>query len=178
MARLGSVLGRLGHVLEHRCGACRFLNGFLINFLWIFHRKMDANWHPHLIKNRHQLRKAIFKESCSPCSESSNSQDSGDEVGSKNHSKINQKMMPRSMVSRHRFFIKFSSFFEPSWPPGRLLGASWEPPGGILARLGSVLGASWGRLGASWAILGHLGASWSVLGRLGLKKPPNINLSK
>ena len=32
LARLGSVLGRLGHVLGRRCGACRFLNGLLINF--------------------------------------------------------------------------------------------------------------------------------------------------
>ena len=139
---------------------------------------MDANWHRHLIKNRYQLRKAILKKSCSPCSESAIFQDSGDEVVSKNRPKIYQKMMPRSMVSQHIFFNNFSSFFEPSWPPGRLLGASWEPPGGILGRLGRVLGTSWGRLGASWAILGHLGASWSVLGRLGLKKTPKTSQHK
>ena len=133
----------------------------------IFDGKMDANWHRHLMKNRYQLRKAIFNKSCSPCSEGSIFQDSGDEVVSKNRPKIYQKMMPRSMVSQHRFFINFSSFFEPSWPPGRLLGASWEPLGGILG----VLGASWERLGsvlgASWGVLGHLGSSWSVLERLG-----------
>ena len=134
---------------------------------------MDANWHPHLIKNRYQLRKAIFKKSCSPCSESSNSQDSGNEVGSKNHSKINQKMMPRSMVFRHRFFYQIFFIFRAklaSWaPPGGLLGASWRHLGASWERLGSVLGASWG-------VLGHLGSSWSVLGHLGPKKPPNINL--
>ena len=56
-------------------------------------------------------------------------------------------------MSRHQFFIFFSHFFEPSWPPGRLLGASWRH-----------LGTTWGDLGASW---GRLGASWRVLGRLG-----------
>eukprot|EP00959_Pyramimonas_sp_CCMP1952_P410618 8605217-Pyramimonas_sp.AAC.2 len=39
------------------------------------------------------------------------------------------------------------------WPPGGLLGAAWEPLGGLV-RL------SRGLLGASWGYLGLLGASW------------------
>ena len=135
----------------------------------IFDRKMDANWHRHLIKNRYQLRKAILKKSCSPCSESSIFQDSGDEVVSKNRPKIDQKMKPRrddiSASIFYRFFLIFRTKLA-SWAPlGSLLAASWHH----LGRLGSILGASWGvlaRLGASWR---RLGVSWR---RLGLENPP------
>ena len=133
----------------------------------IFDGKMDANWHRHLIKNRSQLRKAIFKKSCSPCSESSIFQDSGDEVVSKNRPKIDQKMKPRrddiSASIFYRFFFIFQAKLA-SWAPP---GASWPPLGGILGRLGATwerLGGVLGRLGPSWVILERLGASWGVLG--------------
>ena len=117
------------------------------------------------------FERRLFEKSCSPCSESSNSQDSGDEVGSKNHSKIDQKMMPRRYGISASIFYQIFFIFRAklaSWaPPGGLLGASWRH----LGRLGSVLGASWerlggvlGRLGPSWVILERLGASWGILG--------------
>ena len=72
------------------------------------------------------------------------------------------------------FFIVFSWFFEPSWPPGRLLGASWRHLGATWG----VLETSFGRLETSWAILGHLGASWEPLESKNSEKPPKINLTR
>ena len=133
---------------------------------------MDANWHRHLIKNRSQLRKAIFKKSCSPCSESSIFQDSGDEVVSKNRPKIDQKMKPRrddiSASIFYRFFLIFRAKLA-SWAPlGSLLAASWRH----LGRLGSVWGVSWGVLGHLGESKGVLEASWA---RLGSQNHPKIN---
>ena len=67
--------------------------------------------------------------------------------------------------------IAFSSQIRPnffrSWLAlGLLLGASWEPPGGILGRLGCLLGrlgGILGRLGSLLVRLGRvLGASWGL----------------
>ena len=81
-------------------------------------------------------------------------------------------------MSRHHFFYHFSNFFEPSWPPGRLLGASWRH----LGTTWGDFGPSWGRLGASWRVLGRLGgvleASWGVLEASWAQNPPNINLTR
>ena len=139
---------------------------------------MDANWHRHLMKNRYQLRKAVFNKSCSPCSGGSNSQDSGGEVVSKNRQKIYQKLKPRrdDMLASifDRFFLIFRAKLA-SWAPlGCLLAASWRHLGATCG----VLGTSWGRLETSWAILGHLGASWEPLEPKNSEKAPNINLSK
>ena len=64
-------------------------------------------------------------------------QDSGGEVVSKNRQKIHQKLKPRRDDMLASIFDRFFLIFEPSWPPGRLLGASWEPLGGILGPLGA-----------------------------------------
>ena len=68
--------------------------------------------------------------------------------------------------------IDFSSFFLNFSSQVGLLGASWEPLGGILGPLGGILGHLGSILEASWAILPHPGASWRRLGTiLALKNP-------
>ena len=82
---------------------------------------------------------------------------------SKNISKSYQNHIPKGSNTKSKKKSSFALFVA---PPGRVLGGL----GGVLARLGCVLGASWpvlGRLGSVLARLGSvLGASWRVLGRL------------
>ena len=53
------------------------------------------------------FERRLFEKSCSPCSESSNSQDSGDEVGSKNRSKNDVKNDAERERLGNSIFIDF-----------------------------------------------------------------------
>ena len=61
----------------------------------------------------------------------------------------------------------------PRGAPGTLLGRSWGALGALLgalgrswSALGMLLGRSWGALGCSWGTWGALGALWGGLGAL------------
>ena len=96
---------------------------------------------------------------------------------------------------QREYVLRSLRIFEINLPFGSILMPIWLHFGGILTilgasgrllgRLGGILEASWGRLGASWCVLARLGTSWRVLGRLGAvleaswaPKTPNINLTR
>ena len=82
-----------------------------------------------------------------------------------NHFDVNHHELDYLMAfgpSRHRAWVVSER------PRGRLSGslrrALESMQGTVLRPLGSLLGASWGFLGASWPLGGLLGASWGLLG--------------
>ena len=84
---------------------------------------MEPSWHQNRIKNRCQLRKAIFQKSCSPSRGGSIFQDLGVEVGRKIRSKIDEKWKPKWNASWDRFLIDFWSILGPK------LGRKIDPRG-------------------------------------------------
>ena len=65
---------------------------FLEGFSWILGRKMEASWHQNRSKIDVKCEKRFFEKSCSRCSGGSIFKVLGVQVGSKNPSKIDQKM--------------------------------------------------------------------------------------
>ena len=61
-------------------------------FWWIWEGKMEPSWDQNRARNPCEHRNAILRKSCSHCSGGVNFLDSGVQVGSKNRSKIDQKM--------------------------------------------------------------------------------------
>ena len=81
----------------------RFLNEF-----WsIFGSKMEASWHQNRSKIDVNFERRFFEKSCSPCSGGSIFQDSGVQVGSKNRSKIDQKMESKMECLLASIFHRF-----------------------------------------------------------------------
>ena len=61
-------------------------------FWWIWEGKMEPSWHQNRTKNPCEHRNAILRKSCSHSCGGVNFLGSGVQVGSKNRSKIDQKM--------------------------------------------------------------------------------------
>ena len=68
---------------------------FLKGFWWILEGKMEPSWHQNRLKIDANCEKRFFEKSCSRCSGGSIFEILGVEVGSKNQSKIDQKMKSR-----------------------------------------------------------------------------------
>ena len=92
-----------------------FQDRFLKRFWRIFGRKMEASWHQNRSKIDACCETRFFANSCSPCSGGSKNGVQGVQVGSKNRSKIDQKMKSRWEGILASIFHRFWSIFGASW---------------------------------------------------------------
>ena len=92
-------------------------------FWWIWEAKLEPSWHPNRAQNPCEHRNAILRKSCSHSCGGVNFLDSGVQVGSKNRSKIDQKL--RSTWEG----ILASIFHRFWWILGGKLGGKIEPRG-------------------------------------------------
>ena len=83
--------------------------------------KMEPSWHQNRTKNPCEHRNAILRKSCSHCSGGSNFLDSEVQVGSKNRSKIDEKMRSTWEGILASIFDRFW------WILGAKLGGKIEP---------------------------------------------------